>query len=341
MDLDRDPRRAAAGRHRRGAPAADRRRAALASPPLRRAAPASGCRSAPTSPASSRSLAERGSSLFCADQIRARAAGGGAARRSRPRRARSRSRSTGRRSVALVARRLPLRSAATRTSTASRCAARGPGRSPASRYDPEAAAARAREQAREFVAADRRAPAVPPRRARQARPARLRDRHRAARALVVGGARLAGEAASRRGGAGVRMVTLSEALERARARATAAAGALELGRGQGPAHLGLAGRWPTSPGRRAGSSCGCSAELRGHAAAGGAAARAARELLAAPGERLGVSRQARARRATTPSSGSTDHARAMLEAIHSPRAAGAAASATWRLTSSLAPLLEP
>ncbi len=64
---------------------------------------------------------------------------------------------------------------------------------------------------------------------------------------------LAGAAA-----AGVRLLTVPEALaEHEPSRAPARR--LELGRGQGPAHLGLAARSPTSPGPPGGWSCACCA----------------------------------------------------------------------------------
>ncbi len=81
-------------------------------------------------------------------------------------------------------------------------------------YDPAAAAAAARRQAGEFLAAiaarlrDYAAERGP------ARPDRLRDRHRAARPLVVGGAALAGRRCwTGAAAAGVRLVTVPEALE--------------------------------------------------------------------------------------------------------------------------------
>ena len=112
-------------------------------------------------------------------------------------------------------------------------------------YDPDAAAERAREQGREFVAAvaARLERFAAERGARRAD--RVRDRHRAARATGGGRARPGSRRCLRprpraRGRAGH---------ARRGARAPSGRGAraapLELGRGQGPAHLGLArGRRP-------------------------------------------------------------------------------------------------
>ena len=146
-------------------------------------------------------------------------------------------------------------------------------------YDPAAGAAAARRQAGEFLAAIA---------------ARLREllRARAAAAAcsssrstpscsATGGRRgrsgceavLAGAAA-----AGVRLVT-SRRRSPSTSRSSAPAARLQLGGGEGPAHLGLARRSPTSPGPRGGWSCACCGRSP-PACAGAAALRAARELLA-------------------------------------------------------------
>ena len=81
--LERHPRDPAADRDPRGRSAADRDRPALAPAPLRAAAAASGCPSAPTSPGSSELLAESGIEYFCIDQSAHEPPERRAARRSR------------------------------------------------------------------------------------------------------------------------------------------------------------------------------------------------------------------------------------------------------------------
>ncbi len=136
-------------------------------------------------------LAERDLACFCVDQSAHEPGARGAGSCGDRRRADRVHDRLGGGLVALVAGRLSLRSATTPTSTAGRCAARARGRSTAGRTTLSAAAARAREQAREFVAtvAARLERYVD--RARPPRPGRVRDRHRAARPLVVGGAGMA------------------------------------------------------------------------------------------------------------------------------------------------------
>ena len=157
-------------------------------------------------------------------------------------------------------------------------------------YDPEAARSAARRQAGEFLAAaatrlrefsaERRAP----------RPARLRDRHRAARPLVVGGRAVAARGDRRRRGGRGAAAYRARGPRRARAPPRRPR-RLELGRGQGPAHLGLA------PGRRphlggAPPRAATAARPLGRAAG---ARRAPRGAGAArrPVQRLGVPRPAR------------------------------------------------
>ena len=153
---------------------------------------ASGCPSAPTSRAWKRLLAERGIGYFCLDQSAHETGDGGAGARSPPPAGRSRSRSTGRRSSWLWSqrrlsvgpgyRRVPPQVAARRPAVGDR---RRPLR-PRGRRGASARAGRrvprrvSRDGWRGF-AAERGAP----------RPLRVRDRHRAARPLVVGGAGVA------------------------------------------------------------------------------------------------------------------------------------------------------
>ena len=137
--------------------------------------------------------------------------------------------------------------------------------------------------------------------------------------------------------AGVRMLTVPEALaehepvERELAAST-------WGEGKDFTHLGLARRSPTSPGARGGWSCGCCGRSR-RACDGDAAARAARELLAAQAsdwaflDKRGQAGDYAYQRAT-------DHARALLEAID----CGSVTDPRMRSLApdlSLAPLLEP
>ena len=197
-------------------------------------------------------------------------------RRSRPRPARWRCRSTGRRSSGCG------RSTAippippTPSSPASRCAGCGSGRSAAGRTTRRRPRRGAR-QAGEFLAA------VAARlrefsRARGRRgPARLRDRHRAARALVVGGGDLAARGAGRRRRRGGPPADRPRGARRARAGRRPLRG-LDLGRGQGPAHLGLARRRRPRLGRAAAGAAGAAGALGRPARR--RRERAARELLA-------------------------------------------------------------
>ena len=159
------------------------------------------------------------------------------------------------------------------------------------------------------------------RRARPPRAARLRDRHRAARPLVVGGA-AAGSRACSRGRRGARGPP-RHAPRGARApRAGGAAAArLDLGRGQGPAHLGLAGGRRPRLGARGGSSCACCGAL----GAGGLARRRRRSAPRASCSPLQASDWAfldrAARRATTPSSAPPSHARGAARGHRLPAAA--------------------
>ncbi len=207
-------------------------------------------------------------------------------RPSPPRRGRWRCRSTGRRSSGSGRSRATPPIPPTPSSPANRCAACGSGRS--------AAAATTRPPARRRRAARRASSSPPPPRAcasspiaRPPRPARLRDRHRAARPLVVGGRDLAARGARRRRRRGGAPAHRSRGARRARA-GRAAACRVDLGRGQGPEHLGLAG------GRR---------PRLGGAAAGAAAAAGARRGAARQTPRSGRRASCwRRRRATGPSS---------------------------------------
>ena len=187
------------------------------------------------------------------------------------------------------------------------------------------------------------------RRAARAPSATERGRPRAGRrsrstpscsAMVVRRARLArGGAAARAASAASACVTLPEALERHEPEERAAA-RVELGRGQGPSHLGLAARSPTSPGRRGGSSCGCCARSGGGGSAP-AAARARRARAArGPGERLGVPRPAPpGGRLPVPA---LDRPRAGAARGHTLRASRRTrACATWPPTSASPPCWSP
>ena len=241
---------------------------------------ASGCPSAPTRRAWSGALAEAGVGWFCVDQSAhlerpARGAGAGRHRR-RPGRAADR---LGGDLLALGARRLPLRPRLrpVRRQIAARDAALADRRR---RLRPGGGAPRAaRRQAGEFLAAVAARLRALRREPRPPRPDRLRDRHRAARPLVVGGAALAGGGARRRrrGRASAPSTCRPRwpSTSRSSARSTPRPGA--RARTSAP---GTRRRSPTSPGRRGGSSCACCARsARG--LRGDAAARAARELLAA------------------------------------------------------------
>ena len=278
---------------RAGPPAADRRRPALAPAPLRRAARASGFPSAPTSPGSSACWPSAGSSYFCTDQSAHEDAARRRWRRSPPR--------AGpvaftidweAVAVALVARRL---SRPTRVyADFHRKSLRGarPWAIGGEPYDPErgrGACARAR-RASSPPRSPRGCERFAAERGRRG-PDRVRDRHRAARPLVVGGAGLA------RGGARGGRASTGSSWSRSARRASATrprsgrCGARPGARARTCAP-GTRPRSPTWPGRRAGSSCGCCAgSAPGSPAA--AAERAARELLARAGERLGVPRPPR------------------------------------------------
>ena len=309
-----DPRRAAAAGDPRGPAAAARRRHPLAPPPLRlgRRLLAAGVRLRAGARVAAR-RARRALVLRRPERPR-----GGRSRRwprSRPRPARWRCRSTGRRSSWLWSLDgYPSDPAHAQFAGKSLRGIRiwkvGGGA-----YDPVAAAEAARRQAARVPRRRRRAPARLRRRARPPRAARLRDRHRAARPLVVGGADLArGGARRRRGGRGA---AAHRAAGAGRARAgRAAARRLDLGRGQGPADLGLAARSPTSPGPRGGSSCACCGRSR-PACRGDAAARAARELLAVQASDWAFLDE-RGQAGDYAFQRATEHAEAALEAIDSP-----------------------
>ena len=196
LDVDRDPRRAAAAGDRRRPAAAGRRRASRRTSGASAAtlvAAASGCPSAPTRPGLERYLAEHGVQRVLRRPDRrlgarlARPPGAGA--HARP--GRSRCRSTGRPSRSSGATRATRPTAATATTTAAPGTTCGRGTSPATPYRRREAQELARRTRRDFVDELRRAARRLPRRARPARPDHLRDRHRAARPLVVRGARLA------------------------------------------------------------------------------------------------------------------------------------------------------
>ena len=153
--------------------------------------------------------------------------------------------------------------------------------------------ARPRAQAREFARRGRGAPRRLSPRERGGRGlVDVRDRHRAARPLVVrrgrAGSRRCSPAAPSRG---VRAGHAAARRSRARSRRGAPAARLDLGRGQGPAHLGLAaGRRPGLGGAPARAAACCARSARRPRAPRGRE-RAARELLARAGERLGVPRR--------------------------------------------------
>ncbi len=244
-------------------------------------------------------LAEHGVSWFCVDQSRhqqsARRAGAGR-HRGRPGGAADR---LGGDPVALVAGAAIPPTRPTPSSPASRCAACGSGRSVA------AAMTRPRPQRRRVA---RPASSSPPRprgcastapAARSPRPARLRDRHRAARPLVVGGRDLAARRARRsRCGRGA-PAHRARGARRARA-GRAPAPRLDLGRGEGPAHLGLAGGRRPRLGRAAAGAAPAARAL----AAGCAATRpSAPRASCSPSSRAtGPSSTSAARPATTPTS---------------------------------------
>ena len=341
--LGRDPRGAAAARHRRGPAAADRRRAALAPAPVRRAARVLASR-VRLRPGLERAARRARPALLLHRPERARASRSAAlapvAAAGRPGRA---SRSTGRRSSWLWSlRRLSVRSRATPTSTASRCAGTRPWSIGGGPVRPRAAAA---ERAREQAARVRR---------RGRRAARALSRPSAARpGLVVfaidtellGHWWWEGPAWLERGPAPTPASTGCALRDPRRgARAPRAGGAARCGDRPGARARtcapGTRPRSPTSPGPRGGSSCACCAALGAGLDAGRGRARRARAARGA-GERLGVPRP-------PPAGG-----RLPVPARHGPRAGAArghtlrreprrpAACETWRPTSASRPLLEP
>ena len=320
--LGGDARRAAPARDRGGPAAADRRRAAVAPAAVRRARGASGCPSARTSPGSSG--CSPSSPWATSAPTRARTS-----RRSRRwrrwRRARrSASRSTGRRCSGCGRSTAIRPTRCTPTSTASRCAARGPGRSAARpttrRPRPPAPASRGASSSTRWPPASS-----------GSRPSA------AAPGLIVFAidTELLGhwwwegpvwleEVLTLAPAQGIDLVTLGEAARRHPAERRAAA-TLELGRGQGPADLGLA------RGRRPGLTAARRLELRllrglGAGLAGAAAERAARELLAVQASDWAFLDR-RGQAGDYPWQRSTDHARSLLEALDPaagrPRPAGA------------------
>ena len=160
-------------------------------------------------------------------------------------------------------------------------------------YDPAAAEAAARRQAGEFLAAiaarlrDFAAAARPP------RPARLRDRHRAARPLVVGGADLAARRCSTGAeAAGVRLLTVPAGARRARAGRARRCAASTWGEDKDLRTWDSpAGRRPRL-GRAAARAARCCGRSRGGLRGDAARARRARAARR-PGERLGLPRPAR------------------------------------------------
>ena len=275
---------------------------------------ASGCRSAPMSPGSRR----RSRSTGCAGSASTRAPTGRPSTpspRSRPRRGRSRCRSTGRPSAgsgrSTAIRPIP----PTPSSPASRCAGSGSGRWAAAPTSPRPPAPRPGARPREFLAACA---------------ARLREfsAARGRRGLLVfaidtellghwwsEGAAWLGEVVAAAEGAGVRLLTATEALAEHEPVGAPDRG-LQLGRGEGPQHLGLAAGGRPRLGREAARAAASCAPSRG--LDGPAAMRAARELLAVQAsdwaflDRRGEAGDYAYQRATR-------HAEAALEAIDSPQ----------------------
>ena len=225
----------------------------------------------------------------------------------------------------------------TPSSPANRCAACGSGRSaaaPTTRPRP-----RRRRAARPASSSPRSPPACassPPRASRRGLLVFAIDTELLGHWWSEGAIWLREVLAGRRGGGGA-AAHRARGARRARA-GRAAARRLDLGRGQGPAHLGLArGRRPRL-GRAAAGAAAAAGALRG-GLRGDAAPRAARELLAAQAsdwaflDKRGQAGDYAFQRAT-------GHAEAALEAIDSP------AITDPRMRSlapdlSLAPLLEP
>ena len=205
-------------------------------------------------------------------------------------------------------------------------------------YDPEAAAAAARRQARGV-----------PRRGRRA-PARASRAERGRRGLLVfaidtellghwwsEGAIWLEEVIAGAEAAGVRLLTVPQALAEHEPRRGAAA-ALDLGRGQGPADLGLAGGRRHRLGRAAARAAPAPGARR-RACREAAATRAARELLAVQASDWAFL-DGRGEAGDYAFQRATEHAEAALEAIESP------AGTDPRMRSlapdlSLAPLLAP
>ena len=160
-------------------------------------------------------------------------------------------------------------------------------------YDPAAAAAAARRQAGEFLAAVAGAPAraSPPTRGRRGLLVFAIDTELLGHWWSEGPIWLRGGARGRRGRGGAAASPCPQALAEHEP-VERAAGGLDLGRGQGPAHLGLAaGRRPRLG--RAAARAAAAAGARGRACAGDAALRAAPRAARGPGERLGLPRPAR------------------------------------------------
>ena len=157
-------------------------------------------------------------------------------------------------------------------------------------YEPDAAKAAIRRQADEFLAAAAARLREFSTASGAARAVRVRDRHRAARPLVVGGRGLA------RGGGRAGRLGRCPAPDRergdrrARGRADPAGG-VDLGRGEGPQHLGLATRGRSRLGRQAPRAAGVAGAIEGTARAGRDARGAG--ATRGSGERLGLPRPPR------------------------------------------------
>ena len=310
-----DPRGAAPPRHRRRRPAAGRRRHRLAPAALR---------------------LERG---VLAARVRLRPGPRGRPRRARRRvvlrrsvaptspprrrsapiatgRGRPPSRSTGRRSPGSGRSTAIPRIRTSRSSRASRCVGCGCGGSAAAPMTPRLGGRRRVAAADAFLAAVRDRLAAHAEREGAARPAGLRDRHRADRPLVERGRDLAGGRSRRRGGGGDlarhagRGPRVPSRRDRGRSRR-------RPGARQRTSAPGTRRPCATWPGPRAASSCGCCARCaRGSASA--AAERAARELLAVQASDWAFL-DSRGQAGDYPFTRATDHAEALLEALDSPR----------------------
>ena len=277
--LGGDPRGAAEARDDRRAAAAGRRRASLARAPLRRGGRASGSPSAPTSGASRTCWPSAGSRFTCLDQsAHERGTARAAPDRDCPA-GRSRSRSTGRPSSWSGRTRAIPPTAPTSSTTGSRRTGCGSGRSPArptTRPRPRSGRPSTRPPSSPPCATA--SSATAPRRAAAAccvfaidtellghwwaeGPLWLRE--------VIKGAELDG----------VRLLTLPQALARARAGGAARQGGRAGARGRA-SRPGTRPRSPTSSGRPAAASCACCGRWRRRSVEGAAAERAARELLA-------------------------------------------------------------